>query len=277
MSRSGVKVVGAMAAGVIGIGLLGNAAFGFLSGPDDDHGTVVRVVDGDTLIAEVAGEETTIRLLNIDTPETKDPDLPVQCLGPEATAFLTDRLPAGTEIDLEYDEEREDRYGRTLAGVFTDDSLVNAEIAAAGLGVPVLFEPNDRFLDEVEKAARAAEREAVGLYAASIDCTLSAQLAQVEQVVEQVPTTVDGDPAAALENAQTVADAAGSFALDLSDTDLAGLGNLVIAASTRTDHLDGLIADAGSARDTAASRRDALQDAKTSYDEEQERLEKEQA
>src|SRR5699024_4494525 len=64
-----------------------------LGGGGDGHGEVVRVIDGDTLVALVGGEETTIRLLNVDTPETKDPDEPVQCLGPEATEFLTERLP----------------------------------------------------------------------------------------------------------------------------------------------------------------------------------------
>src|SRR5690606_37687278 len=125
------------------------------------EGTVVRVVDGDTLVAVVAGEETTIRLLNIDTPETKHPDEEVQCLGPEATAFLTERLPAGTEIELEYDEERLDRYDRTLAAVYESESLINAEIAAAGLGVPVYFAPNDRFLPEVEKASMEARESQV--------------------------------------------------------------------------------------------------------------------
>ena len=71
---------------------------------DDGKGVVVRVIDGDTLIAQVAGEETTLRLLNVDTPETKHPDMPVQCLAPDATEFLTERLPAGTEIELEYDQ-----------------------------------------------------------------------------------------------------------------------------------------------------------------------------
>ena len=169
---------------------------------DDNRGEVVRVVDGDTLIAEVAGQELTIRLLNIDTPETKHPDHPVQCLGPEATAFLTERLPAGTEIELEYDEEREDRYGRALAGVVESDSLVNAEIAAAGLGVPVLFEPNDRFLREVTEASEDARENARGLFSPTIDCTIPAQVASLTSALDGIPTGVDGDPATPLVAAE---------------------------------------------------------------------------
>lgn len=105
-------------------------------------GTVVRIVDGDTLIASVGGKETTIRLLNVDTPETKDPNQPPECLGVEATEYLNGRLPAGTKIKLEYDAERFDRYGRTLAAVFESEEFISAEIARRGLGAAVVFEPN---------------------------------------------------------------------------------------------------------------------------------------
>lgn len=100
----------------------------------------------------------------------------MQCLGPEASEFLAERLPAGTEIELDYDEERLDRYDRTLAAVYESESLINAEIAAAGLGIPVYFAPDERFLPEVERAARTAQREALGLYAPEVECTLPAQL-----------------------------------------------------------------------------------------------------
>jgi len=45
----------------------------------------VRHVDGDTFDVEVDGKPERIRLVNIDTPETKDPQKPVHCLGPEAS------------------------------------------------------------------------------------------------------------------------------------------------------------------------------------------------
>ena len=160
------------AAGTVATVLVGATAFGALGGDGDRRGEVVRVIDGDTLVAIVDGEETTIRLLTFDTPETKNPDEPVQCLGPEATEFLTERLPAGTPIELEYDEERLDRYDRTLAGVYESESLINAEIAEAGLGVPVYFAPNDRFLREVEEASERAQENGAGLFSDEIECTL---------------------------------------------------------------------------------------------------------
>lgn len=242
---------------------------------DDRSGHVVRVIDGDTLVAMVAGEETTIRLLNIDTPETKDPDEEVQCLGPEATDFLTERLPEGTEIDLEYDEERIDPYGRTLAGVYESEELINAEIAAEGLGVPVLFEPNDRFLPEVEDASQDAQSDGRGLFSAEIECSLPAQLQTLSSAAGQLPAAVDGDPADALAEATTLVEEFDVFIGALDPTGLPGLGNAVMASPRIVEYMADLRIDAGDERNRAESARSTLEGLKSEYDEEQERLEQE--
>ncbi len=78
---------------------------------------VVQVLDGDTIIVRRAGgSDETIRLLGVDTPETHHPRKPVQCYGPEASAYTTRRL-FGQVVRLEDDVERHDIYGRRLAYV----------------------------------------------------------------------------------------------------------------------------------------------------------------
>ncbi len=258
----------------LGLALGALLAGTLLTGCDDGsgEGTVVRVVDGDTLVAVVAGEETTIRLLNIDTPETKHPDLPVQCLGPEATDFLAERLPAGTEIELEYDEERLDRYDRTLAGVYESGSLVNAEIAAEGLGVPVYFEPNDRFLPEVEEAAATAQSEGLGLFSAATECTVPAQVEQLGAAAEAIPQTVAGDPAQALADATTLVEDAEAL-VDALDADVLATGpNAVLALPLAAPFLDGQREAADEVRERAVDGRERVQGLKDDWDEEQQRL-----
>jgi len=76
-----------------------------------------RVVDGDTIILD--GNEK-IRLIGVDTPETKDPRKPVQYFGKEASVF-TKRMVEGKNIRLEYDWQKIDKYGRTLAYVYLED------------------------------------------------------------------------------------------------------------------------------------------------------------
>jgi endonuclease YncB( thermonuclease family) len=146
------------------------------SAADVDQAVVVRVVDGDTLVVRLGASDTTVRLLNVDAPETKDPNEAVECLGPEASDFLEELLPAGTAVELEYDGERHDRYGRTLAGVWLPDALVNAEVARAGLGVPVQFNGQVKFLPAVEEAARDAKSLKKGAYADHVSCALPARV-----------------------------------------------------------------------------------------------------
>ena len=165
--------VGATVAVVNGVGW---AADSYQLATNDRLGVVERVIDGDTLDARVAGRQVRIRLLNVDTPETKDPNQPVECLGPEASEFLTKRLPQGTRVELAYDTERLDGYGRTLAGVFESKRLVNAEIAEAGLGQPVYCAPNERFLEPVRQAFARAEAEGRGFFDPGVGCTLTSQV-----------------------------------------------------------------------------------------------------
>jgi micrococcal nuclease len=87
-----------------------------------------QVTDGDTIRI---GDER-IRLIGVDTPETKDRRKPVQYFGKEATAF-TQRVVEGKHVRLEYDQQRHDKYGRILAYVYLDDgTFVNAEIIKQG-------------------------------------------------------------------------------------------------------------------------------------------------
>ncbi|GAA1185212.1 thermonuclease family protein [Nesterenkonia xinjiangensis] len=135
-----------------------------------EAGTLVRVIDGDTLIVELDGQDERIRLLNIDTPESVHPTEPVECLGPESSAHMETLVSPGDEVFLEYDQERTDRYDRMLAGVWADEVLLNVQMARAGYGAPVHYPPNDRFLAAVEQAWEQAEADGVGLFAADLDC-----------------------------------------------------------------------------------------------------------
>jgi micrococcal nuclease len=89
---------------------------------------VERVIDGDTILVD---GNVRVRLIGVDTPETKHPRKPVEPLGPEASEF-TRSLVEDREVKLEFDRERRDRYGRVLAYVYVDGKLLNEEIIRAG-------------------------------------------------------------------------------------------------------------------------------------------------
>jgi endonuclease YncB( thermonuclease family) len=78
---------------------------------------VLRVVDGDTVdIRDDVRGRHRVRLLGIDTPETKKPGYTVGCWGPEASEFAKSTL-LGQRVAFVTDPSQGiyDRYGRTLA------------------------------------------------------------------------------------------------------------------------------------------------------------------
>ena len=124
-----------------------------LPGTPDRTYVVERVIDGDTLLLR-GGER--VRLLGVDTPETVHPRLPVQPFGPEASRY-TERRVEGKAVRLGFDKERRDRYGRMLAYVYVDDSLLNEELIREGYSEAQLQYP---YRSEMKRIFRAAEAEA---------------------------------------------------------------------------------------------------------------------
>ncbi|WPF87364.1 protein kinase [Cyanobacterium aponinum AL20118] len=85
---------------------------------------VTKIQDGDAL--EI--DNQVVRLACIDAPETKQ-----KPLGEEATKFLTNMLPIGTNVT--YRQVDTDNYGRIIAEVYKDNQLINTEIVRNGHAV----------------------------------------------------------------------------------------------------------------------------------------------
>ena len=118
------------------------------------EGTVVEVVDGDTVVL-ASGEK--IRYLLVDTPEiTKGND---ECYGQEAAAF-NKSMVLDQKVSLTYDVECTDRYGRVLAYVSFNGREVNSLLVERGFGCVMHIAPNGEGrveeLEELETAARDA-------------------------------------------------------------------------------------------------------------------------
>ena len=126
---------------------------------------VKRVVDGDTLLLTNGNR---VRLIGVDTPETKHPDLPVQPFGPEASEYTRNRVE-GKRVRLEFDKEREDRHGRILAYVYIDDALLNEELILGGFGRAIThfpFSPAKKRL--FRQAEQDAKREQRGIWSVEL-------------------------------------------------------------------------------------------------------------
>jgi len=121
---------------------------------------MLKVVDGDTVdIRDDVRGRLRIRLLGIDTPETKKPGYTVGCWGPEATEFAKSTL-LGQRVALIYDPSQGlyDRYGRTLAYLDKADGW-DYSIEAARAGAAHAYVYRDKPAAR-SPAIAAAEQEA---------------------------------------------------------------------------------------------------------------------
>lgn len=131
--------------------------------------TVTNVVDGDTIDVLVDGQEYRIRIIGVDTPETKDPNQPVMCYGAEATAATKDMIArANNQVYLEKDVSETDRYGRLLRYVWLPHSdgtrMLNQELVAQGFAQSSTYPPDVKYQDLFVEAQRTAREEGRGLW-----------------------------------------------------------------------------------------------------------------
>lgn len=104
---------------------------------------VLKVDDGDTITVNMNGTSEKIRLIGVDTPETKDPRKAVQCFGKRASEFTYKQI-SNKRVRLEADElnTNRDRYNRLLRYVYlTNGTLLNAEIIKQGYGFAYISFP----------------------------------------------------------------------------------------------------------------------------------------
>ena len=126
---------------------------------------VVRVVDGDTIEVALGGGTDDVRYIGVDTPETVKPGEPVQCYGPEASAF-NHRLVEGETVRLVFDHELRDVYGRLLAYVYVGDRFVNAALVREGYARTLEIPPNTTRADRLAGLEQRAGRDGIGLWGA---------------------------------------------------------------------------------------------------------------
>jgi len=131
---------------------------------------VVSVSDGDTIKVDMGGQVETVRLLGVDTPETVHPSKPVECYGPEASAFTKSQMAIGGTVYVELDEltgER-DRYGRLLAHVWrVDGALHNEQLITQGYAIHNDYGNSSSHKARYVSAESQAQSYGVGLW---IDC-----------------------------------------------------------------------------------------------------------
>ncbi|MCX7828903.1 MAG: thermonuclease family protein [Thermanaerothrix sp.] len=147
------------------------------------EGLVVDVLDGDTVRVRLSGEVKTLRYLYIDTPEMHHPQRGEEEFG-EAAAEFNRKLVMGRVIRIEFDKEREDKYGRLLGTPMVNLGgrwvRVNEALASRGLGLAMVVSPNDSGAWRIRGAVLEAKEKGLGLWGPSKDGSRGFTEAQVK-------------------------------------------------------------------------------------------------
>ncbi len=135
---------------------------------------VISVVDGDTVGVRMGQAEERVRLIGVDTPETKHPTRSVGAYGPEASSFTKSELN-GKSVFLEFDVSERDKYGRMLAYVWLEKPLLgsNSEIRSKMFNAVLLLNgyaqlmtvpPNVKYVDYFKDLQAQARKDGNGLW-----------------------------------------------------------------------------------------------------------------
>jgi micrococcal nuclease len=139
---------------------------------------VIKVHDGDTVSVSFGQKREKIRLIGIDAPEfSQEPWGKIakehlrRLLGsPKRRGYLN---PFGSsEVKIETDVEKRDRYGRLLAYVWTKDGkCVNVEMVRDGLALLYTVPPNVKYADILRDAQREAKEAERGIWRRGLEET----------------------------------------------------------------------------------------------------------
>ena len=127
------------------------------------EGTVVRVVDGDTIHVRLGERLEKVRYIGVDTPELHHPTRG-QEPGGRTAAAVNGQLVSGRRVRLELDAQSRDRFGRLLAYVWVDATMVNAELVRRGVAQVMTVPPNVRYQALFVRLQREAREAGRGLW-----------------------------------------------------------------------------------------------------------------
>ncbi len=130
---------------------------------DATYATVVRVVDGDTIIVEIDGEEYRVRYIGINSPELANNGRPAEDYAEKAAEYNAE-LVEGQMVVLERDVSDTDQYGRLLRYIWLGDTLVNAELVRQGLADARYYNPDTARQETLNAAEDGAREQKLGIW-----------------------------------------------------------------------------------------------------------------
>ncbi|GAB1349499.1 thermonuclease family protein [Ignavibacteriales bacterium] len=143
-----------------------------------DEAVVDKITDGDTFSVVFNERKEKIRLIGIDTPESRrnnrsekqsdeeniDQET-IIAMGKKAKEFMASLIKKGDKVRLEFDAQERDKYGRFLCYVYLEDGrMLNEVIIKEGYAYPLTIAPNVKYEEKFRDAFRFARENNMGLW-----------------------------------------------------------------------------------------------------------------
>ncbi|MBU0975482.1 MAG: thermonuclease family protein [Patescibacteria group bacterium] len=133
--------------------------------------SVVSITDGDTIKIDYEGKIEKVRLIGIDTPESKHPSKGVECFSKEATEKMKS-LVEGKQVRIEFDEtqDKRDKYDRLLLYIWQKDTFINKEMILGGYAHEYTYNLSYKYQEELKSAEKEARENNKGLWGDACEC-----------------------------------------------------------------------------------------------------------
>lgn len=127
-----------------------------------------KCTDGDTAHFLIDGKDKTVRFLAINAPEYTKEKEP---FGKEASEYVCDTLTNAKKLQLEFDDgsDETDKYGRVLAWVYADGTLLQRELVKQGLAEVKYIYGDYAYTDELKALEKEAKAKKLAMWSNTTD------------------------------------------------------------------------------------------------------------
>ena len=110
--------------------------------------SIVKIIDGDTFdcVLDLGFDvllEARVRMMGIDTPESRTRDLTEKAFGLAAKQFVKDLLPIGSQQIIKTQKDKTGKFGRILGDFIIEDRLLTQIMVENYHAVPYFGESKD--------------------------------------------------------------------------------------------------------------------------------------
>ena len=128
--------------------------------------TLLSVESGSTIKVKISGEEVRLKLCGIDAPDEFETDV-----GIKPDEYLKALLEEASTVYIEYDEEKEDKFGNPTGYIWISDNtnnpetnMINAVMIKNGYAVDKVTLPNTKYSDVFIGLRKEAKEQKTGLW-----------------------------------------------------------------------------------------------------------------